>query len=471
MKEIILIVDDDKDVVSALRYLLKIEGYKTQAANSPVEALKKLNTNVYGLLLLDLNYSNDTTSGQEGLELVSRIKEQGYSGQIVIMTAWGTVDIAVEAMRRGANDFIQKPWDNERVISIVRNQMLLGKAQQQTLTLEEKNRLLRQQLNSSVPKIIAKSNEMKKFLYEIDKVAKSDVSVLLTGENGTGKSLFAEQIHSLSRRNEHDLISVNMGAISEHLFESEMFGHVKGAFTGAHKNRIGRIELANNGTLFLDEIGNTPFTHQAKLLRVLESSKFERAGSSETKMSDCRVISATNCDLDMAVESGTFRRDLLYRINTITLRVPALRDRRDDIKPLAKLYLEDFKKKYENGNLSISDETFSALTEYDWPGNIRELSHVIERAVILCRSDKITLTDTGINKNSRKSRIDESMVTGIPENLLLDRNQLQIATLEEIEQAIIVDRLNQCSGNTARAANSLGLSKSAFYRRMTKHRI
>ena len=345
MKEIILIVDDDKDVVSALRYLLKIEGYKTQAANSPVEALKKLNTNVYGLLLLDLNYSNDTTSGQEGLELVSRIKEQGYSGQIIIMTAWGTVDIAVEAMRRGANDFIQKPWDNERVISIVRNQMLLGKAQQQTLTLEEKNRLLWQQLNSSVPKIIAKSNEMKKFLYEIDKVAKSDVSVLLTGENGTGKSLFAERIHSLSRRNEHDLISVNMGAISEHLFESEMFGHVKGAFTDAHKNRIGRIELANNGTLFLDEIGNTPFTHQAKLLRVLESSKFERAGSSETKISNCRVISATNSDLDMAVESGKFRRDLLYRINTITLRVPALRDRRDDIKPLAKLYLEDFKNK------------------------------------------------------------------------------------------------------------------------------
>ena len=470
MTGIILIVDDDKDVVSALQYLLKIEGYRTQVANSPAEALKKLSANEYGLLLLDLNYSNDTTSGKEGLELVSSIKEQGYQGQIVIMTAWGTVEIAVEAMRRGANDFIQKPWDNERVISIVRNQMLLGKAQQRTLALEEKNRLLKQQLSSSVPKIVAESYEMKKFLSEIDKVAKSNVSVLLIGENGTGKNLFAERIHSLSKRNENDLISVNMGAISEHLFESEMFGHVKGAFTDAQKDRIGRFELANNGTLFLDEIGNTPFAHQAKLLRVLESNKFERAGSSETKISDCRVISATNCDLDMAVEYGTFRRDLLYRINTITLKVPALRERRDDIKPLVNSYLEVFKDKYENWHLSISDETLSALTDYDWPGNVRELSHVIERAVILCRSEEITLTDTGVNKNAGKSRKDESMVTGMPKDLLLDRKQLQIATLEEIEQAIIVDRLKQCSGNAARAANSLGLSKSAIYRRLAKHR-
>ena len=470
MTNIVLIADDDKDVVSALQFLLKIEGFRTEVVNSPADALKKICANEYGLILLDLNYSSDTTSGKEGLELVSKIKEQGYPGQIVVMTAWGTVEIAVEAMRRGANDFIQKPWDNERVMSIVRNQLLLDKAKQRTIALEEQNRLLMQQLISSVPKIIAKSYEMKKFLSEIDKVAKSNVSVLLTGENGTGKSLFAERIHSLSKRNEHDLISVNMGAISEHLFESEMFGHVKGAFTDAKKDRIGRFELANNGTIFLDEIGNAPFAHQTKLLRVLESNRFERAGSSETKVSDCRVISATNCDLDMAVKYGTFRRDLLYRINTITLKVPALRERRDDIKPLVNSYLEDFKIKYQNRHICISDDTLSALIEYDWPGNVRELSHVIERAVILCQSNEITLSDTGISKKLGDSRKDKSMVAGISESILLDRKQLQIATLEEIEQEIIVDRLKQFSGNAAHAANSLGLSKSAIYRRLAKHR-
>ena len=470
MTGIVLIVDDDKDVVSALQYLLKIEGYRTQVANSPAEALKKLNAHEYGLLLLDLNYSNDTTSGKEGLEFVSRIKEQGYQGQIVIMTAWGTIDIAIEAMKRGAHDFIQKPWDNERVISIVRNQMLLRDAHQTTLALEEKNRLLKQQLNSGIPKIVAESPKMKQLIFEIDKVAQSDAPILLTGENGTGKSLFAERIHALSKRSERDLISVNMGAISEYLFESEMFGHIKGAFTDAREGRIGRFELANDGTLFLDEIGNTPYAHQIKLLRVLESSKFESIGSSETRVSDCRIISATNCDLDRAVNDGTFRQDLLYRINTITLKVPALRERKDDIKPLLNSFLDVFKRKYERENLTISNETFSALTEYDWPGNVRELSHVIERAVILSRSDEITLADTGVIKEGVKSGKDDSVATDMPKGCLLDRNQIRMATLKNIEQAIIMDRLERCSGNAANAAKSLGLSKSAIYRRLAKRR-
>ncbi len=468
MKGNILIIDDDRDVVLALQYLLKTKGYKTQSANSPAQALDKLNTRMYDLLLIDLNYTNDTTSGREGLELVSKIKDRGYQGQIVIMTAWGSVELAVEAMRRGAHDFIQKPWDNERVISIIRNQMLLGDARQKTFALEEKNRLLKQQLNVGIPHIVAESSEMKEFLVKVDKVAQSDVPVLLTGENGAGKSLIAERIHALSKRREHDMISVNMGSISEYLFESEMFGHIKGAFTDARENRVGRFELANDGTLFLDEIGNTPYTHQAKLLRVLESSKFERAGSSETRISDCRVISATNCDLDAAVSEGAFRRDLLYRINTITLRVPALRERKEDIKPLVNSYLEVFRNKYENRKIIISDEALSALIDYDWPGNVRELSHAIERSVVLCRTDEITLSDTGVFDGKAKSRNSGPVIGSDTVRLPLDKDQLRKETLKVIEQSIIMDRLDQYSGNAANAAKSLGLSKSAIYRRLAK---
>ncbi len=468
MKGNILIVDDDRDVVLALQYLLRIKGYKTQSATSPAQALDRLSTRKYDLLVLDLNYTNDTTSGREGLELVSKIKDRGYQGQIVIMTAWGSVELAVEAMRRGAHDFIQKPWDNERVISIIRNQMLLGDARQKSFVLEEKNRLLKQQLNIGIPHIVAESTEMKKFLVEVDKVAQSDVPILLTGENGAGKSLIAERIHALSKRRENDMISVNMGSISEYLFESEMFGHIRGAFTDAREDRVGRFELANDGTLFLDEIGNTPLTHQAKLLRVLESSKFERAGSSETRISDCRVISATNCDLDAAVSEGSFRRDLLYRINTITLRVPALRERKKDIKPLVNSYLEVFRNKYENRKITISKEALSALIDYDWPGNVRELSHVIERAVVLCRTDEITLSDTGVFNGKAKSRNSRPVINSDTVRLPLDKVQLRKETLKVIEQAIIMDRLDQYSGNAANAAKSLGLSKSAIYRRLVK---
>lgn len=466
----VLISDDDKDVVSSLAYLLKMEGYSTQSAYSPSQALKMLGENDFDLLLADLNYTSDTTSGQEGLELVSKSIELGFLGQIVTMTAWGSVELAVEAMRRGAHDFIQKPWDNERLLSIVRNQLLLGKAEQKSLALEEKNKLLRQQLDIGVSPIIAESPAMKELLLKIEQVAQSDVPILFTGENGTGKSLLAERVHLLSNRKNMDLISVNMGAISEYLFESEMFGHVKGAFTDAKEGRIGRFELANNGTLFLDEIGNTPYSHQGKLLRVLESEKFERAGSATTRTTNCRLITATNCDLKAAVSEDRFRKDLLYRINTITLRIPPLRERVADIEPLAIYQLEKFKRKYKKSEVEISSDVMEAFQSYSWPGNIRELSHLIERAVIFCNSNKISLADIGMSLEEMDDKADEYYEESqlVAHKRATDSLDIESATLEEIESAVIASRLEKHSGNTAKAAKSLGLSKSAIYRRLSK---
>lgn len=458
----ILIVDDDPDVVSALAYLLKVEGYQICKSGSPKEAIDYLAVGNFELVLADLNYTSDTTSGKEGLEFIKTVRDLGYQAQIVAMTAWGNVELAVEAMRMGAGDFIQKPWDDERLLSIIRNQLSLGKALKRTDTLKEKNKLLRQQLDSSDSPLISESDVMQELMGKIHQVAQSDASILLTGENGTGKSMLAERIHLLSLRRGHDLISVNMGSISETLFESEMFGHVKGAFTDAHESRIGRFELADKGTIFLDEIGNTPYSQQAKLLRVLETKQFERAGSSTTQTSDCRVITATNANLNEEVESSRFRRDLLYRINTIQLRVPSLRERRTDIPILVNTFLGKFAKKYDKREIGVSDAAMDAIYRYDWPGNIRELSHLIERAVLLCSSKQISVSDLGI--------LSSSVAGGSGRPGMIAGCELSTSTLEEIESAVIGARLDIYCGNAAEAAKSLGLSKSAIYRRLSKQR-
>lgn len=459
MKDHILIADDDPDVISTLTYLLKTEGYDVSSANSPAEAMGLLKETSFNLLLMDLNYSQDTTSGKEGLDLIAQVKKFDDQIPMVVMTAWGSIETAVEAIKIGARDFIQKPWENDRLLSVIANQVLLQRAEQQSQKLEEENLLLRSQISPINAALISRSTSMQKLMQQLQQVARSDANILLTGENGTGKSFLVKHIHALSPRSESSLISVNMGSISESLFESEMFGHVKGAFTDARENRIGRFELADKGTLFLDEVGNTPYSQQAKLLRVLEDHHFEKVGSSRTQQSDCRLVCATNCDLDAAVNSGQFRKDLLYRINTVTIEVPPLRERREDILQLAESFLQAQKQHYNKLAIFLDEQAKTALENYDWPGNVRELSHVIERATILCSDREITASELGIadSGNTRSETQSEPF----------DPN----TTLDEIEKTVISARMKAYDGNNMEAAKSLGLSKSAFYRHLRKHKL
>jgi DNA-binding NtrC family response regulator len=457
MKEHILIADDDPDVLSALRYLFRTEGYLVDCVRSPQAALDFLKEGDADLLLMDLNYMQDTTSGKEGFELIRKVRELHARLPIVVMTAWGSIDIAVQAMQRGAGDFIQKPWDNARLLSIVRNQSQRYQAEQRSRRLEEENQLLRQQLGVDSPGLIAISPRMTAFLQQVAQVAASDASILLTGENGTGKSLIARHIHELSPRRGQAFISVNMGSITETLFESEMFGHVKGAFTDARDDRIGRFELADKGTLFLDEIANTPVSRQAKLLRVLEEHHFEKVGSSRTQHSACRLVCATNANLEEAVQTGDFRRDLLFRINTITLRVPSLRERVEDIKPLAEFFLRTFAHKYNSNGVAFSPAAEERLLTYGWPGNVRELAHVVERAIILCRETHIQGADLGLARPDEDSSASKWIAAE--------------STLDDIEKTVLSSRMQRYQGNGVAAAKSLGMSKSAFYRRLEKYKL
>lgn len=457
MKDHILIADDDPDIISGLRYLLETEGYQVSSANSPQEVLVQLPDLSPDLLLMDLNYSQDTTSGSEGLDLLARVRETDNQLPMVVMTAWGSIESAVEAMRLGAQDYVQKPWENDRLLAIIQNQIKLRRAEETTLRLTEENQLLREQISFQHQTLIAHSPIMSALLEQLQQVASSDANLLLTGENGTGKSFLVEYIHGHSSRAEKPLISVNMGSITETLFESEMFGHVKGAYTDAKDNRIGRFELADEGTLFLDEIGNTPISQQAKLLRVLEEHQFEKVGSSRTQNSDCRLICATNTDLDAAVTSGSFRKDLLYRINTVTLHVPSLRQRKEDIVALAEFFLEKQSRHYGKSDLKFSGEAKIALQNYDWPGNVRELSHVVERATILSPEKSIKSAALGLNS--------------LHDELTINANIDSSSTLDEITRSVIAQRLEEHAGNGLKAAESLGLSKSAFYRHLKKYNL
>lgn len=459
MMQNILLVDDDKDVLSALKMLLICEGFQVTLTETPDAALKSIKTTSFDLVLMDLNYSLDTTSGEEGLALISAIRKCDEHLPIVVMTGWATIEVAVSTMQNGANDFIQKPWDIDRLLNIINNQIKLANSEKNSQKLSQQNQLLQQQVDSEFSgDLIAKSAVMKKTLTIIEQVAKSDASVLLTGENGTGKSMFARYIHEHSNRKSSNQISVNMGAVTETLFESEMFGHTKGAFTDAKTTRIGRFELADSGTLFLDEIANTPYSQQGKLLRVLEDSEFEKVGGNKTQSVDIRLISATNADLNLAVDNSEFRKDLLYRINTIAIEIPSLRERKEDIILLADSFLSKTALKHHKNKLIISDTAQKALLAYDWPGNIRELNHVMERAHILCQSSEISVDDLGLPA-SKKAPIVTQSVAEDPDNL---------ATLETLELNIIDKRLSLFDGNVIKAAKSLGLSRSAFYRRLDK---
>src|SRR6059058_4696271 len=375
----ILLADDQRDVLEALRILLKGEGYQTEAVTSLAGIFSALEKKDYALLIMDLNYARDTTSGQEGLTAIAKIQEIDNTLPIVVMTAWATIELAVEAMKRGARDFVPKPWDNERLLTIVRTQIELATALRRGRKLEAENQMLR----GSVPNVIAESPAMRGVIEMISRVAPSDANVLITGENGTGKGLVAQALHALSPRASRTMITVNMGGLSETLFESELFGHVKGAFTDAKTDRAGRFELADDSTLFMDEIANIPLAQQAKLLRVIETGDFERVGSSKTLHANVRIISATNANLEDEVAAGHFRQDLLFRLNTIQVTLPPLRDRREDIMPLANSFLHQHAERYRKQVGGFDESARERLLQHRFPGNIRELDHIVERAVLM----------------------------------------------------------------------------------------
>lgn len=443
----ILIADDQPDVLEALRLLLKRDGYKIESAESPAQALHVVETREIDAAIIDLNYTRDTTSGQEGLDLLAKLQSADSMLPVIVMTAWGSVDLAVEAMRRGARDFVQKPWENERLSSIVRTQLELSHAIRRGQRLELENQLLR---GEHLPTMIAHAPAMEPVLDLISRVGPSDANVLITGEPGTGKEVVARTLHAISHRAPKPMVTVNAGGLAEGVFESELFGHVKGAFTDAKMDRVGRFELADTGTLFLDEIANVPMNLQAKLLRVLEVGEMERVGSSKTRRVDVRVVSATNADLGAEVANGRFRQDLLFRLNTIEIHLPPLRERKEDILPLATHFLGVHARRYRKPIGSFDSNATAALAEHAWRGNVRELNHVVERAVLMAQDNIIKAGDLALRAASGAAP------------------KLEDMSLEDVEEFLIKKALARFGGNVSHAASALGLSRSALYRRLQR---
>src|ERR1700678_1934969 len=444
----LLVADDQPHILEALHLLLKPEGYQLEMVRMPALVLEALAHESFDGVLIDLNYTRDTTSGQEGLDLVARVKEMDPQLPVVVMTAWGNIDLAVEAMRRGAGDFIQKPWENARLLSILRTQMELHRSQKRTQWLEAENRILRA---SGAPDFIASAPSMRNVLETMARVGPSDANVLITGEHGTGKEVVAQTLHRLSSRAGRTLVAVNTGALPEGTFESELFGHVKGAFTDAHTDRIGRFELASGGTLFLDEIANIPIRQQSKLLRVLETGELERVGSSKTQTVDVRMLSATNADLRGECAAGRFREDLLFRLNTVEICLPPLRERREDIPSLAGHFLARYAARYRRAIHGLEPAALQLMLQYEWPGNVRELDHTVERAILMARGVRIESADLGLHAQRGTAQ-------GLDE-----------MSLEAVETILIRKALARANGNVSHAADALGLSRGALYRRIEKY--
>lgn len=442
----ILIADDQPDVREALRLLLKGEGFAVEGVDSPKALVASIEVRSPDLLLMDLNYTRDTTSGEEGLEVLGRVQALDPSLPIVVMTGFGSIELAVEAMRHGAKDFVQKPWDNPRLLAILRTQIELAASRKRSRQLEAENALLR----GGPVAMVAESRAMKQVLDLALRVAPSEAHVLLTGENGTGKSLLAKVIHGASGRAAAPFITLNAGGLSEGVLESELFGHVKGAFTDARSDRAGRFELAEGGTLLLDEIGNAPPSLQAKLLRVLETGEFEKVGSSRTLKADVRLLSATNMDLAAEVEKGRFRQDLRFRLNTIELHLPPLRERIEDIRPLAMAALQRHALRYRKAFAGFEPSALQSLERHSWPGNVRELDHAVERAVLIAAGDQINNSDLRLGGPASPAT-----------------QSLEEMSLEEL-QAIVIRKSLARHGSATAAAEALGLSRSAFYRRLQK---
>jgi len=446
----LLIADDQADVLEALKLLLKGEGFEVETAASPRAVLAAVEASDFDALLVDMNYARDTTSGTEGLDLVSRIRALEGAPPIVVMTAFGTIDGAVEAMRRGARDYVEKPWDNRRLLTTLRTQVELGRALRTSQRLERENRTLHRE---GLPELIAESPAMQPVLRLMERVAASDANVLVLGEHGTGKEVVARSLHAASARRDRPFVAVNLGAIPDSLFESELFGHMRGAFTDAKADRIGRFELADGGTLFLDEIANLPQAQQAKLLRVLESGEFERVGASRARRADVRVIAATNADIQAEVKAGRFREDLLFRLNTVEIRLPPLRERRADVPLLAAHFQRRYAARYHKAAKEFAPDAMELLLRHSWPGNVRELDHAVERAMLIAEGGRVQARDFGLGGNAGGD----------------GAAALEQMSLEDVERVLIQKALTRAAGNVSDAAKALGLSRSALYRRLKRH--
>jgi len=444
----VLAADDQPHILEAVELLLEPQGIHVDCARSPQLALEAVGDSDYDVLLIDLNYTRDTTSGQEGLDLLARIQELDAGLPVIVMTAWGNIDLAVESIKRGACDFVQKPWENERLLSLIRVHAELHQALKRARQLEMENSLLR---GDGMPQFVAGASSMQPVLELIAQIGPSDANVLITGEHGTGKEIVTKLLHAASPRAQRPLVAVNAGGLPEGTFESEIFGHVKGAFTDARTDRIGRFELANGGTLFLDEIANVPMRQQAKLLRVIESGELERVGSSQTRHVDVRLLSATNAALDAEVKAGNFRGDLLFRLNTVEIHLPPLRDRREDIPLLAMHFLNLDCTHYRKQIGGFSPVAMQQMMQYAWPGNVRELEHAVERAVLLCRGAQIEPANLSIANARPAAQSFENM------------------SIDEVEALLIRKVLRRCEGNISQAAEALGLSRAALYRRIEKY--
>ena len=444
----ILVADDDRDVLEALKLLLKSEGHDVETTTSPTGVLATITARDFDALLMDMNYTRDTTGGTEGLDLITRLQQLDATLPVVVMTAWGSIEGAVEAVRRGARDYIEKPFDNTRLLNVVRTQVELGRAIRRSQRLESENLTLRR---DGAPQLVAESAAMQPVLRLMERIGPSAANALITGEHGTGKEVVAAWLHAASPRSGRPLVTVNLGGLADGVFESELFGHTKGAFTDAKADRVGRFELADQGTLFLDEIGTLSLGQQAKLLRVLQAGEFERVGSSKTRRVDVRIIAATNADLRADVAAGRFREDLFFRLNTVEIHLPPLRERRDDIPLLARSFLAQFATRYRRPVTGFSADGMRALLANAWPGNVRELAHAIERAVLLAEGDQVRASDLNFRA-----------VTEVAP-------RLEDMSLEEVERALITKAIARFDGNVSLAAQALGLSRSALYRRLQRH--
>ena len=449
----ILVVDDSKNVLMALEMLLSQEFDKVQCISGPNLLISELHANQYNLVLLDMNFKSGVNTGNEGIYWLQRIRESHPDISIVMITAYGDVELAVKALKAGATDFVLKPWDNTKLLATVRSAIQLNISRKEIKDLRQKEKILKESINREEKSIIGTSPEFMNVLKTVEKVAGTDTSILITGENGTGKELIARRIHRLSNRNQELMVTVDMGAISESLFESELFGHVKGSFTDARENRTGKFELASKGTLFLDEIANLPPGSQMKLLAALQNREVTPVGSNIPLTVDIRLISATNRNLHEMVEKGLFREDLLYRINTIQIEIPPLRSRKKDIPVMAEYFLKKYSEKYNKAPISITGQAIEKFMKYAWPGNIRELEHTIEKAVILSESGSLKVSDffTG---STTEVKTWEAPVK-----------------LEEMEEKMITMAIQSNSGNIKAAARQLGITRQTLYNKMKKFRI
>lgn len=452
----ILIIDDDDDVLISVKLLLKKYGHQVIIEPNPNKIPFLLNNDSYDAILLDMNFSKDTTTGKEGFFWLEKIREKDPSAVVILITAYGDIDTAVEALKCGATDFIQKPWQNEKLLATINSAVKLSSSVREINTLKDAKRQLEADLNQPFKEIIGDSEPIKEVFKMVDKVANTEANILILGENGTGKELIARAIHERSSRKYSGFISVDMGAISPTLFESELFGHVKGAFTDAMENRIGRLELANKGTVFLDEIGNLNPNQQAKILSVLQNRNITKLGSNRSESIDVRVISATNLPIHEMVETGDFRQDLLFRINTVVIQLPPLRDRLADIPQLTNHFSEMYCQKYRKSLMKIEKDAIDLLQLYPWPGNVRELQHAVERAVIMSDKRKLSAVDFEFLNQSIQTN-GGSKITSL--------------NLNEIEKNTIKKALQLNSGNMSKAADDLGITRTSLYRRLQKHGI